>query len=83
MAGLKDGMTRASYALRLQAEVERVARKQGTTLNQLINVAEKLSALRTADYFRERAVRADLAGAEAQLDGFGVEAPAREGDELG
>src|SRR3954453_23093024 len=44
------GMTRANYALRLQsglkAEAERVAKREGTTLNQFINVAvaEKLSA---------------------------------------
>lgn len=81
-------MTQANYALRLQAalkaEAERVARREGTTLNQLINVAvaEKLSALRTADYFRERAARADLAGAEALLDGFGTDAPPQAGDEL-
>ncbi len=83
-----DTMTQANYALRLQAglkaEAERVAKREGTTLNQLINVAvaEKLSALRTADYFRERAARADLAEAEALLDGFGSDEPPREGDEL-
>ncbi len=81
-------MTQANYALRLQAglkaEAERVAKREGTTLNQLINVAvaEKLSALRTADYFRERAVRANLAEAEALLDSFGADEPPQEGDEL-
>ena len=72
-------MTQANYALRLQAglkaEAERVAKQQGTTLNQFINVAvaEKLSALRTAEYFRERAARANLAEAEALLEGFGTD----------
>ena len=48
----RPDMTQANYALRLQAglkaEAERVAKAEGTTLNQLINVAvaEKLSALR-------------------------------------
>jgi hypothetical protein len=53
MAGWRSA-TRANYALRLQeglkAEAGRVARQQGTTLNQFINtaVAEKLSALRAS-----------------------------------
>ena len=81
-------MTQANYALRLQAslkaEAERVARAEGTTLNQFINVAvaEKLAALRTAAFFRERAARANVAEGEALLDSFGVAAPVREGDEL-
>ena len=82
-------MTQSNYALRLQAalkaEAERVAKEEGTTLNQFINVAvaEKLSALRTADYFRERAVRANLADAEALLDSFGTDEEPQDGDELG
>ena len=54
------------YALRLpvslKAEAEKVAREDGTTLNQLINtaLAEKLSALRTEEFFRERRARADM-----------------------
>ncbi len=52
---------RTQYALRLQAstmeELKKVVAEEGTTINQFINVAvaEKLSALRTADYFKERA----------------------------
>jgi hypothetical protein len=81
-------MTQGNYSLRLQtalkAEAERVARAEGTTLNQFINVAvaEKLSALRTADYFRERAARVDLEAAWAILEGAGTDEPPREGDEL-
>jgi hypothetical protein len=81
------GVTKANYALRLQAslkgEAERVAKAEGTTLNQFINVAvaEKLSALRTAEYFRERAVRGDIAKALELLDRAGDELP-REGDEI-
>jgi hypothetical protein len=80
-------VTKANYALRLQAslktEAERIARAEGTTLNQFINVAvaEKLSALRTADYFQERAARADIGKALELLDRAGDEPP-REGDEV-
>jgi hypothetical protein len=79
-------VAKANYALRLQAslkrEAERVAHAEGTTLNQFINVAvaEKLSALRTADYFKERAARADVGKALELLDRAGDEAP-RDGDE--
>ena len=58
--------TNSNYALRLPASlkraVEQVAREDGTTLNQFIvsAVAEKLAALKTADYFAERAARADF-----------------------
>ena len=56
----------SNYALRLPASLKRaieaVAREDGTTLNQFIvsAVAEKLAALKTADYFAKRAVRADF-----------------------
>jgi hypothetical protein len=59
--------TNSNYALRLPASlkraVEEVAREDGTTLNQFIvsAVAEKLAALKTADYFAKRAARADFA----------------------
>jgi hypothetical protein len=87
LAGLAggEGVTKANYALRLQAslkgEAERVARSEGTTLNQFINVAvaEKLSALRTVEYFRERASRGDVRRALELLDRAGDEPP-RAGD---
>ena len=81
-------MTQSNYALRLQAsikkEAERLAKAEGTTLNQFINVAvaEKVAALRTVDFFRERAKRADVPGALALLDSLGNDEPPREGDEL-
>jgi hypothetical protein len=81
-------MTQANYALRLQAslkaEAERLAKAEGTTLNQFINVAvaEKIAALRTADFFRDRAKSADLGAALALLDGLGKNEPPRPGDEL-
>lgn len=78
----------SNYSLRLQAsimdELRKVVEQEGTTLNQFINVAvaEKLAALRTAEYFRERAGRADLPWFKQFLDtGGGNETP-RKGDEL-
>ena len=81
------GGSTSNHALRLlasvKAEAERVAKEEGTTLNQFINVAvaEKLAALRTERYFRERAGRADLTA----FDRFLAEAadePPRDGDEV-
>ena len=59
-------MRRDNVALRLQPslleEARRVSESEGVALNQLINVAvaEKLSALRTEEYFRERGGRASV-----------------------
>ena len=57
--------------------------EEGTTLNQFINVAvaEKLSALRTERYFRERAARVDRADFLTILEKAGAEV-AIAGDEL-
>jgi hypothetical protein len=58
-------MRRSNFALRLQPslmeEVRRAAELEGVALNQLINVAvaEKVSALRTEQYFRERSIKAN------------------------
>jgi uncharacterized protein (DUF1778 family) len=77
----------SNYALRLPASlkkaVEAVAREDGTTLNQFIvsAVAEKLSALKTADYFAERATRGDIDAALRILKRPGGEPP-RLGDEV-
>src|SRR5258708_26074779 len=60
-------MRRSNFALRLQPslleELRKAAESEGVALNQLINVAvaEKVSALRTEKYFRERSRRADRA----------------------
>ena len=75
-----------NYNLRLlaslKAEAEKVAKEEGTTLNQFINVAvaEKLAALRTR-YFQERATRADLETFDRLLETAGDEPP-RRGDEI-
>jgi hypothetical protein len=45
-------------------------------------VAEKLSALRTEDYFRERGSRGDLGKAKRLLKRAGRGAPPVPGDEL-
>ncbi|MBZ5580384.1 MAG: hypothetical protein LAP40_27845 [Acidobacteriia bacterium] len=74
-------------ALRLQTslldEARRVAESEGVALNQLINVAvaEKLSALRTEEYFRERAARANIAKAKGILRRTGRRKPPLAGDE--
>ncbi len=80
-------MRRSNVALRLQTslleEAKRVAESEGVALNQLINVAvaEKLSALRTADYFRERASRGDVGRAKRILKRAGRGKAAAAGDE--
>lgn len=79
--------TSSNYALRLPASlkraVEQVVREDGTTLNQFIvsAVAEKLAALKTADYFAERAGQADFAAFDRLMKRRGGEAPPT-GDEL-
>jgi hypothetical protein len=82
-------MRRSNVALRLQAslleEVRKVSQTEGVALNQFINVAvaEKLSALRTEDYFRERSGRSDLAKARRILKRAGKGKPPVSGDEIG
>lgn len=77
----------SNYALRLPAslkrEVEKVARDDGTSLNQFIvtAVAEKLSALRTADFFEERRQRANVDAALEVMSRKRGEKP-RKGDEI-
>ena len=81
-------MRKSNFALRLQPslleEARKVAEAEGVALNQLINVAvaEKLSALRTEDYFRTRVARADVVKALEILDRAGIGNPPIEGDEL-
>jgi hypothetical protein len=79
---------RSNVALRLQTsllvEAKRVAESEGVALNQLINVAvaEKLSALRTDDYFRERSSRANIGKAKRILKRAGRGRPPAAGDEI-
>ena len=81
-------MRRSNFALRLQSSLFEEARKaaasEGVALNQFINVAvaEKLSALRTAEFFGERAQRANRAEALRILGRLGRNNPPLPGDEL-
>lgn len=81
-------MRRSNFALRLQPslleEARKLAEQEGVAVNQLINVAvaEKLSALRTEAYFRERAARADVTAAREVLARAGKGNPPVAGDEL-
>lgn len=81
-------MKKSNVALRLQKsllkEAKRVAESEGVALNQLINVAvaEKVSALRTEDYFRERVSRANLGKAKRILERAGRGNPPVAGDEI-
>lgn len=81
-------MRKSNFALRLQPslleEARKVAEAEGVALNQFINVAvaEKISALRTEDYFRERAGRADIAGAKRILKRTGKGKSPIAGDEI-
>lgn len=82
-------MRRSNFALRLQPSLLEEARKaaeaEGVALNQLINVAvaEKISALRTLEYFAERAKCADRKETLRILDRAGKDNPPMPADELG
>ena len=81
-------MKKSNFALRLQPslmeEARRIAKDEGVAVNQLINVAvaEKIAALRTAEYFAERAQRGDLQKALRVLKRSGVSNPVVPDDEL-
>ncbi len=71
----------STYPLRLphsiKAEVERLAKQDGISINQFIAtaVAEKLSAMRTAEFFAERRARADFAMFDRLMQRQGGEPP--------
>jgi hypothetical protein len=81
-------MKKSNFALRLQPslmeEARKAAKAEGVAVNQLINVAvaEKVSALRTEEYFAERARRGDVRKALRILKRAGVGQPPMAGDEL-
>jgi len=81
-------MRTSNFALRLQPslldEARRTAEEEGVALNQLINVAvaEKLSAIRTETFFRERARRANVPEAIGILGRLGKDNLPMKGDEL-
>lgn len=81
-------MRKSNFALRLQPslldEARKLAQAEGVALNQFINVAvaEKLSALRTETYMRQRATRADIPKALGILKRAGAGRPPVKGDKL-
>lgn len=81
-------MTQTSaYALRLPRSLKKAVEKQskedGTSINQFVAtaVAEKISALQTAEFFADRKARADWKAFGKLMRRRGGESP-RVGDEL-
>lgn len=81
-------MRRSNFALRvppsLLDEARKAAESEGVALNQLITLAlaEKVSVMRTDEYFDERARRADPAKVRRMLARVGAGNPPMPGDEL-
>ena len=77
----------ANYALRIPeslfAYARHVAEEEHVSMNQFFvtAIAEKVSALKTEAYFKERAARGNLAGFDAWL-AASPDAPPLPGDEL-
>ena len=65
-------------------EAKKVAKAESVAVNQVINVAvaEKVLALRTEDYFAERAAKGDIKKALQVLKRAGKGNPQLPGDEL-
>jgi len=81
-------MKKSNFALRLAPslleEARKLAKAEGVAINQLINlaVAEKVSVLRTGEYFAERAACGNVAEALRVLVRAGAGNPPLAGDEL-
>jgi predicted DNA-binding ribbon-helix-helix protein len=81
-------MKKSNFALRLQPslmeEARKIAKAEGVAVNQLINVAvaEKVSALRTEEYFAERAAKGNVAKALRILKRTGAGNTPVPGDEM-
>lgn len=77
----------STYPLRLpaslKAAVAEISKAEGTSINQFVAtaVAEKLSAMRTAEFFTGRAAQADIEAARRLLGREGGRPPEPE-DEL-
>lgn len=63
--------------LSLKAAVEKLSKQDGTSINQFVAmaVAEKVSALETADFFTERKERADMKAFDRIMKREGGEPP--------
>ena len=74
-------MKTSTYTLRLPVSlkmaVEKVSKDDGTSINQFVvtAVAEKLSAMKTADFFQSRNNEADIEAARKILKRDGGKAP--------
>lgn len=79
----KTGTYPLRLPLSLKAAVEKVAKQDGTSVNQfvVVAVAEKLSALATADQLAKRRAWADIQAFDRILNREGGEAP-RPDDQL-
>lgn len=77
----------AAYALRLpkslKKAVEALSKEEGTSINQFVAsaVAEKVSALKTAEFFANHRARADFRAFDKLMNRKRGEKP-REGDEI-
>lgn len=77
----------STYPLRLpasiKAEAEKLASREGTSLNQFVAsaVAEKVAALRTAEFFASRKGKGDAAAFQRLMTRDGGESP-QSGDEI-
>lgn len=77
----------AVYQLRLpqsvKAAVERLAKREGTSMNQLMAtaVAEKIAVLETSDFYEERLQRLDYATFDRVMSRTNGEPP-RDGDKI-
>ena len=71
----------STYPLRLptslKAAVSEISRADGTSINQFVTtaVAEKLAAMKTAEFFTDRATRADIEAARRLLRRDGGQPP--------
>ena len=71
----------STYPLRLprslKVAVAEISKADGTSINQFVTtaVAEKVSAMKTAEFFTERSARADIAGARRLLRREGGQPP--------
>ena len=77
----------AAYALRLpkslKKAVEELSKEEGTSINQFVAsaVAEKVSAMKTAEYFADRRGRADFRAFDRIINRKRGEKPCK-GDEV-
>jgi len=71
----------SSYALRLpeslKQSAKRIAAADDTTMNQffVVAIAEKISAMETANFFEQRAALGSAQSAQAAWDKVGARAP--------